>query len=91
MAYETYPKNGKTGSRHVFSGETHMDSWAWRDGREKRDGYKRSGRAEFAGKAQSSEKFQVGKESPGNTSKREYPKSGHKGAKFGSVKKQGNH
>lgn len=88
MAYETYPKNGKTGSRHVFSGETHMDSWAWRDGREKTD-YKKSGRAEFAGKAQSSEKFKTGSESPGHTSKREYPKKGHSATKFGTTKKQG--
>ncbi len=90
MAYETYDKGGQMGSRHKFSTEMNGgDALTTRNNREKRDGYTRSGRAEFAGKAQSNEKFQLGKESPGNTSRREYPKKGHKGASFGSVKSQG--
>ena len=87
MAYETYPKNGSKGSRKVFSGEM-SDGLTTRDNAEKRE-YSKSGRMEYCAKAQSSEKFRVGKEAPGNTSRREYPKSGHSAKKFGTTKSQG--
>lgn len=91
MAFETYPKNGKTGSRKVFSGESHGDELTTRNNREKRD-YMKSGRNEFAGKAQSSEKFKTGTESAGmgaSWSKLNYPKKGHSATKFGTTKSQG--
>jgi hypothetical protein len=92
MGYETFPKKGQQGSRHVFSGEHNGgDSLTTRNNREKRD-YMKSGRNEFAGKAQSSEKFKVGTESAGmgaSWSKRHYPKKGHSATKFGTTKSQG--
>jgi hypothetical protein len=91
MGYETFPKNGQQGSRKIFSGESHGDGLTTRDNREKRD-YMKSGRNEFAGKAQSSEKFKVGTESAGmgaDWSKRHYPKKGHSATKFGTTKSQG--
>jgi hypothetical protein len=92
MGYETFPKSGKYGSRHKFSTEMNdSDALTTRNNREKRD-YMKSGRNEFAGKAQSNEKFQTRSESAGmgaNWSKLNYDKKGHHGAKFGSVKKQG--
>lgn len=92
MGYETFPKNGQQGSRKIFSGEMNGgDALTTRNNREKRD-YMRSGRAEFAGKAQSSEKFKLGKESAGrgaDFSKLHYPKKGHSATKFGTTKMQG--
>ncbi len=90
MAYETYPKNGHKGSRHRFSGEMEGGDWD-RNNREKRD-YMKSGRNEYAGKAQSSEKFKVASESAGMGapwSKRHYPKKGHSASKFGTCKGMG--
>lgn len=84
---ESYPKNGPHGSRKVFSGES-SDGLTTRDNTEKRD-YMKSGRMENCSKAQNSEKFKLGKEAPGNTSRREYPKSGHSATKFGTTKSQG--
>ena len=52
MGYETFPKNGQTGSRKKFSGEM-SDSDTTRNNREKRD-YMKSGRNEYCAKAQSS-------------------------------------
>lgn len=87
--YESYPKNGQKGSRKVFSGEMNGgDALTTRNNREKRD-YMRSGRSEYAGKAQSSEKFKLGSEAPGNTSRRDYPKKGHSATKFGATVSQG--
>jgi hypothetical protein len=92
MAYETYDKGGQMGSRHKFSTEMNGgDALTTRNNREKRD-YMKSGRNEFAGKAQSNEKFQTRTESAGMGdywSKLNYDKKGHHGAKFGTVKKQG--
>ena len=92
MAYETYDKGGQMGSRHKFSTEMNGgDALTTRDNREKRN-YMKSGRNEFAGKAQSNEKFQTRTESAGMGgywSKLNYDKKGHHGAKFGTVKKQG--
>jgi hypothetical protein len=89
MAYETFNKGGQMGSRHKFSGEMNGgDALTTRNNREKRD-YMKSGRMEFCSKAQSSEKFQLGKEAAGNTSRREYPKKGLSATKFGSTKSQG--
>jgi len=85
--YETYPKNGKTGSRKVFSGEQSKDGWD-DSNTEKRD-YMKSGTSSVVSKGMSSEKFKQGKEAPGNTSRREYPKSGHSAKKFGSTVSQG--
>ena len=92
MAYESFPKNGQSGSRKVFSGEMNGgDAMTTRDNREKRD-YMKSGRAEYAAKANSSEKFKLGSESSGMGapwSKQSYPKKGHSATKFGSTVKQG--
>ena len=92
MGYETFPKSGPSGSRKVFSGEMNGgDALTNRNGREKRD-YMKSGRSEYAGKAQSSEKFKLGTESAGrgaDFSKQSYPKKGHSATKFGTTKSQG--
>tara|TARA_R110000772_G_scaffold133524_1_gene242000 strand:+ start:163 stop:435 length:273 start_codon:yes stop_codon:yes gene_type:complete len=89
MAFETFAKNGQKGSRKVFSGETNGgDAMTNRNNREKRE-YMKSGRMENCAKAQSSEKFMLGKEAPGNTSKREYPSSTHAAKKFGTTVSQG--
>lgn len=90
MAYETFGKGGQMGSRHKFSTEMNGGDWD-RNNREKRD-YMKSGRNEYASKAQSNEKFQTRTESAGMGgywSKLNYDKKGHHGAKFGTVKKQG--
>lgn len=90
MAYETFDKNGKYGSRHKFSTEMPNESWDTNN-RGKRD-YVKNGRNAYAGKAQSNEKFQTRTESAGMGdywSKLNYDKKGHHGAKFGTVKKQG--
>lgn len=87
MGFETYPKNGAKGSRKVFSGES-SDGLTTRDNHQKRD-YGKSGRMEYCAKAQNSEKFRTGKEAPGNTSRREYPKGTHSAKKFGTTKSQG--
>jgi hypothetical protein len=87
MAFETYPKNGQKGSRHVFSGEESKAGWD--DTNTERRDYMKSGTSPVVRKGMSSEKFQQGKESPGNTSRREYPKKGHSATKFGSTKMQG--
>ena len=91
MAYESYPKNGATGSRKVFSTEMNGEYITSRNGREKRD-YMKSGRMEYATKAGNNEKVKPGTESAGmgaNWSKRSYPKKGHSATKFGSTVKQG--
>lgn len=89
MAFETFPKNGAKGSRKVFSGEMNGgDALTTRNAREKRE-YMKSGRMEYCSKAQSSEKFKLGKEAPGNTSKREYPSGTHAAKKFGTTVSQG--
>lgn len=85
MAYETFNKSGKM-SRSMFDTEMTKDSW--NDDSGSRD-YMKSGRNAHAAKAQNNYKFKSGKEAPGNTSRREYPKKGHHGSKFGSVKSQG--
>lgn len=87
MAFETYPKNGQKGSRHVFSGEQAKAGWD-DSNTEKRD-YMKSGVSSVVTKGGSSEKFKQSKESPGNTSRREYPKKGHSAKQFGSTKMQG--
>jgi len=93
MGYETFPKNGQQGSRKIFSGESiGGDALTTRNNREKRDGYMKSGRMEFAGAAQNSDKFKSGKESAGrgaDFSKLSYPKKGHSATKFGTTKSQG--
>ena len=90
--YESFPKSGQTGSRKVFSGEMNGgDGMTNRNNREKRD-YMKSGRSEYAGKAQSSEKFKSGTESAGmgaDFSKLNYPKKGHSATKFGTTVSQG--
>ncbi len=89
MAFEQFPKGGQMGSRHKFSGEMNGgDALTTRNNREKRE-YSKSGRMEYCSKAQSSEKFMLDKEAPGNTSRREYPKKGHSATKFGATKSQG--
>lgn len=85
--YETYPKNGQKGSRKVFSGEESKAGWD-DSNTEKRD-YMVSGVSAVCRKASSSEKFRPSKEAAGNTSRREYPKSGHSATKFGSTVSQG--
>ena len=90
--HESFPKNGKTGSRKVFSGETlGGDAMTNRNNREKRD-YMKSGRMENCAKAASSEKFKTGTESAGRCadfSKLSYPKKGHSATKFGTTVSQG--
>jgi hypothetical protein len=90
MGYETFPKNGQSGSRKKFSGEMN-DSGTTRNNREKRD-YMKSGRNEYCAKAQNSEKFKSGTESAGmgaSWSKQSYPKKGHSATKFGTTVSQG--
>jgi hypothetical protein len=70
MAFETYPKNGQMGSRKKFDTETYPDGW-------------NSGH-DITSKAASNYKVKPGKEAPGNTSRREYPKKGHKQNSFGT-------
>lgn len=92
MGYETFPKNGQSGSRKIFSGEMNGgDALTNRNNREKRD-YMKSGRSEYCATAQNSEKFKSGTESAGmgaSWSKQHYPKKGHSATKFGTTKSQG--
>jgi len=74
MATETYPKKGPHGGK---SFDTVMFPGTWDDHDNSKRDRSKSGRNEYAGKAQSNYKFKVGKESPGNTSRREYPKKGN--------------
>jgi hypothetical protein len=92
MAYETFPKNGQTGSRKVFSTEMNGgDDLTTRNNREKRD-YMKSGRMEYCAKAGDNEKVKPSTVSAGmgaSWSKRHYPKKGHSATKFGATVKQG--
>ena len=72
MAYETFPKNGGKS----FDTVMHPAGWDDHDNG-KRDRMK-SGRNTYAAKAGSNYKVKTGSEAPGNTSKREYMKSGNK-------------
>lgn len=75
MAYETHNKSGKHGSKRNFDTEMYPDAW---EGDPRKRDYMKSGRNEYASKAQNNYKFKTGKEAPGNTSRREYPKKGNK-------------
>lgn len=90
--YESFPKNGPSGSRKVFSTEMNGgDAGTTRNNREKRD-YMKSGRMEYCAKAGSNEEVKPGTESAGmgaDFSKRHYPKKGHSATKFGTTVSQG--
>ena len=72
MGFETFPKS----SGKSFDTVSKPAGWDDHDN-SKRDRMK-SGRNSYASKAQSNYKFKLGKEAPGNTSRREYMKSGNK-------------
>jgi len=76
MAFETFPKSGQHGSGKKFDTCMYPDGWDDAD-TTKRD-FMKSGRNEYCAKAQNNYKVKSGKEAPGNTSKREYPKQGNK-------------
>ena len=75
------------GSRKIFSGEESKAGWD--DSNTEQRDYMKSGVSSVVRKGMSSEKFKQGKEAAGNTSRREYPKSGHSATKFGTTKSQG--
>ncbi len=70
--YETFPKSG---SGKKF--DTVMHPAGWDDADTTKRDFMKSGRNEYAVKAGSNYKVNVGKEAPGNTSRREYPKKGN--------------
>lgn len=72
MGFETFPK----GSGKSF--DTVSTPAGWDDADNSKRDFLKSGRNAVAVKAQNNYKFKSGKESPGNTSRREYPKQGNK-------------
>jgi hypothetical protein len=76
MAFETFPKSGQHGKGKKF--DTCMYPAGWDDADNGKRDRMKSGRNEYCAKAQNNYKFKSGKEAPGNTSRREYPKQGNK-------------
>ncbi len=75
MSFETFAKSGQHGSGKKFDTVSYPAGWDDHDNG-KRDRMK-SGRNAHAVKAQNNYKFKSGSESPGNTSRRDYPKKGN--------------
>lgn len=73
MAFETFAKSG---SGKSFDTVSHPAGWD--DGDRAQRNYVKSGRNKYAKLAGDNYKVNVGKEAPGNTSRREYPKKGNK-------------